>query len=505
MPYMMQKGHKDCEAGEIAVVKKAAPDHALGCHASEEDAQKQIDALYLEEGEEEAASGRGWRAVLVVEDTMTGDRRTIEADALSWRDLPLPLLYQPANNGGHDGAVVVGRIDAIDRDGTSLIGSGVFDTAEQAVEVVRLIEEEMLRGVSVDLDDLDADVVVEDEDDEPTLVVHKGRIMGATIVAFPAFQEATIALEDAEPVAANVAAAQVPKFVFIPDAEMAEMGGIIQLPKALRDGQRERAFRSLALTASAPPEDAPPADWFTDPVLERRRGLHIEADGRVWGHVYGWGECHLGSPPGQCITVPRGATDGGFFAGQDGRGVLCADGVVAPTGPLVLAADHAGLSLSWLAAKDHYANTALAWADACSGEDAHGIWVAGMVRPGTAPELVHAARASAPSVDCRAISGRLRLIALLSVNMPGYPALAAHIDGVNVTALVASSARIADAGCGCEATEDDLAELHRELARLRVLTAPLEAARQARMAERDAAFAALRIERLAERDERILA
>lgn len=470
--------------------------------------------------ETETKVGRAWRAVLVVEGRLTGDRRLIEPEALTHRDLPLPLLWQRENHPGHEGGIIVGRIDAIERDGASLIGTGVLDVADEAVECERLIDEGMLRGVSVDLDDMDADVILadadgnpvdgeeaEDRDDvSPMLVVHRGRLMGAHIVAFPAFQEAEIALEPKESDESDEgdeeASASAAVEVSEPEIEGDEEASAEATDAVVAAPSVGTASSRLGLIASGPPPDAPPASWFRDPGFDSRRGLHVDADGRIHGHIYEWGQCHLGSPPGQCVTVPRGTTDRGMFAGLDGRGVLTREGEIVATGPICLAADHAGLSLSWLAAKDHYAHTSLAVADVACGEDAHGIWVAGMVRPGTAPELVHALRASAPSGDWRLVGGRLELVAILAVNLPGFPALAAHIDGAQVTALVASGSRAASRGCECEASEEDLEALRVELAALRSWVEPLRAKE---LAERDRRMAERRQQFLADRDARVLA
>lgn len=60
-------------------------------------------------------------------------------------------------------------------------------------------------------------------------------------------------------------------------------------------------------------------------------------------------------------------------------------------------------------------------ADVAIGEDEHGIWVAGAVRPGAAPEQVHALRGSPLSGDWRWIDGEYELVAALAVNTPGFP------------------------------------------------------------------------------------
>lgn len=392
----------------------------------------------LAAAEEPAAPEQPFRALLAIVGERTSDGRLMQDFAL--RQPPLTLYGQLENLPGHDGAPIVGRIDYGIAEGDEMWAYGVLDAgSDVGVETIRLIRGGFLRGISVDA----AAETVEYDEETQTAVFSGVEVGAATIVGFPAFRDTQIELLDELPA---------------PSGEPVPIiaAGVVVSPLA-----------------------PPPAAMFRNPNLDRRRGLHVEPDGRVWGHIYGWGECHIGSPEGRCVAVPRGSTSRGMFAGLDGRGVLTDDGETATTGPICLAADHAGLQASWVAAKDHYANTAVAVADVACGEDAYGIWVAGMVRPGTSPELVQALRASAPSGDWRPVGGRLELVAILAVNMPGFPALAARIEDGRVLALVASGGR-PEGGCSCSTGGGDVeATVARQLApvlkELRTLTAPARA------------------------------
>jgi hypothetical protein len=131
--------------------------------------------------------------VLAPEGIPSGDGRMFSVDALSWRDLPIPLMYQPANLPGHDGSVVVGQISRIWREGPLVRWAGRFADTAAADEVAGLIGEEHLRGISVDVDS--AELAVDGaEGDNPLTEFSKGRISAATICAIPAFAEAYIAL-----------------------------------------------------------------------------------------------------------------------------------------------------------------------------------------------------------------------------------------------------------------------------------------------------------------------
>lgn len=156
--------------------------------------------------------------VAAPEGVATGDGRMFAIGALSSRDLPLPLLYQPMSVEGHERAYTVGRLDEIWRDEANLMRykGAIVLGKELAGEVVDGIIDATIRGVSVDVDDVEMDLSREqelmermeagDEDAKaeylgmdgkmPMQIFAKARIAGLTIVSIPAFQEAYIALGD---------------------------------------------------------------------------------------------------------------------------------------------------------------------------------------------------------------------------------------------------------------------------------------------------------------------
>jgi 2'-5' RNA ligase len=157
-----------------------------------------------------------WHGIMAPEGVRSGDRRRFAAGSLRSRDLPLPLSWMPDNQPGHDGSIVVGRIDGLQRytgdDGVPLIRAwGEFHTSDAADQAIHQFAERMIRGVSVDVDD--ASFVLEYEDGtpwlppssveemraregepEPVMTVTDGRIAGATTCPIPAFQEAWVKL-----------------------------------------------------------------------------------------------------------------------------------------------------------------------------------------------------------------------------------------------------------------------------------------------------------------------
>lgn len=160
-----------------------------------------------------------------------------------------------------------------------------------------------------------------------------------------------------------------------------------------------------------------PLEWFGKPELSGPTPVTVTDDGRVFGHAATWGTCHTGFAD-TCVTPPMENDYSYFTTGE----YLTAEGHRVAVGQITLGTSHAathGLSLA--RAIDHYGDTGTSAADVTCGTDEHGIWVAGAVRPHLASEHLHALRASALSGDWRRIGGTLRMVALLAVNVPGFP------------------------------------------------------------------------------------
>jgi hypothetical protein len=96
----------------------------------------------------------------------------------------------------------------------------------------------------------------------------------------------------------------------------------------------------------------------------------------------------------------------------------------------------------------HYDDNCTAVADVAAGEDAHGIWVHGMLRPGVTAAQVHALRAGTPSGDWRTIGGHYEMVAALIVNVPGFPIPRPHetlAAGGEPLSLIAAGVVVRDA------------------------------------------------------------
>lgn len=413
--------------------------------------------------------------VLAVEGLSTSDGRYIEPGALDHRPLPLPILAQtqtPVGGGGHDGAHVIGRIDTMRRvpgpsvvskvtgkpfpDGTFVWeGSGYIDPSAPATN---LAEKGYLTGNSVDLSEVEA-FIEEDPDNPPVddsaeggmkiggpsgerMRLTKGVIAATTLVPIPAFADAYMLLNGEHVAAATGLAASA-----TPSWRSSELGDDTCLPCAAIASDDTEWDR--VLTASADDGTLPPIDWFRDPVLPGPTPLTIDDDGRVYGHLAAWNTCHTGFT-GRCVIAPRSRTDYAYFrtgarrvfdpeAGDNGEPVQI--GIGKLTVVLDTANDgHAGDRLAAMPAAAHYDNAACAVADVEVGEDVHGVWVAGAVRPTATREQIDALLAAPLSGDWRPINGHLELVAALGVNTPGFPLPRARVASGAVVSLVAAGA-----------------------------------------------------------------
>jgi hypothetical protein len=463
-----------------------------------------------------------FHTMMVLEGVWTGDGRYIEEGALGWRDLPLPLMATDRTTEGHMNAVLIGRLTRIERMGREIhaYGSYVKTDDPSAMSLQNLVRNGELRGVSVDLDSLEYEVIVPTEAPTETLDpatgevavsmddlkmrVTSARVMGATVVPFPAFQEAFI--ENVAALTASIAVRPevtgwISQFASYSDIDFtppqgardeAEKGlewrsefgrggtevGVARardisngkslspdtitrmvsyfarhevdkqgtgwspgedgFPSAgriawalwggdpgmtwankIKNSMSTRDERG-SIVASGHPIEAPvvpPSSWFANPRLTEPTPLTVDDSGRVYGHLAVWGQCHVGFGD-RCIQPPHSpAAYAHFLTGE----ILCDDGFRFPVGQITMNSGHAPQSASASQTAAHYDNTALAAADVTAGEDDFGIWVSGALRTGLDASDIRALMASDVSGDWRRIGGSLELVAVLAVNVPGFP------------------------------------------------------------------------------------
>jgi len=177
----------------------------------------------------------------------------------------------------------------------------------------------------------------------------------------------------------------------------------------------------------------PPGAWFQNPNYSQLMPLTIQSDGRVSGHIASWRDDHIGM--NGRVKPPHSKSQYAFFA----TGALeTAEGTMVNVGQITLTGGHAPIEASVAEAVAHYDNTDSAIMDVAVGEDRHGIWVAGALRPTVDDNQLRAVRASSVSGDWRPINGSLEMVAVCAVNVPGFPIPRARVAGGQVLALVAA-------------------------------------------------------------------
>ena len=400
-----------------------------------------------------------WTGPICIEDEPTGDGRMMAAGSLWW-ETPFPLTWQ-REGGGHFGATVVGTVWSVERVGDEIIGTGTFDLNSPptdefpdgiGLEAARQVAEGITDNVSIEPDSVEAElrVRVEEvdemeeaieaaddgempppEDPEPDEdgrillddfrfddwldVVTSARIRTLAMVTTAAFDRAVISLADGVTLEALRAGEFPPN-------------GDTPAPDDTDEPADEPADEPDAVAAAALsiPDD-PPAEWFDDPQLDGPTPLTITDDGRIFGHLAQWDTCHVGRDD-ICLTPPQSASDYAHFSTGAIHAACapCAENGNQPwqsrrTGVITMGTGHAPLNMGAREALAHYDDTGYAVADIDAGEDDHGIWVAGALRPEVTPAQVRQLRASALSGDWRRIGGNLELIATLAVNVPGFP------------------------------------------------------------------------------------
>jgi hypothetical protein len=355
------------------------------------------------EGEPERYAA--WEGILTVEGVESGDGRMFSYGSLDWDNPPIPLMYQPANIGGHSGSVLVGQIQQVYRKGNQVYGAGIIDLNARyggediGREVLRLMDEKLMNGVSVDVDKVkDADVKLIFADGplmpgaKPKMTVfNRGRVRGATLVAFPAFTEAKIYLTG------DVLTASAVGEVLVGEEVLTAASHTIEIP------------------------DLPPAQWFDRPTdVEMRGALTVTDEGRVFGRLAPAGVTHRSVK----TKVPMKNVDYTRFMGKE---TLVAGGGRVVTGPITMNCGHASPDPQVYGTLDkrmeHYDNACSVIANVRIGEDDDGVWVAGALAPFATAQDVSRLMSCTLSGDWQPHPDRQgvrEFIAALAVPVPGF-------------------------------------------------------------------------------------
>jgi hypothetical protein len=406
---------------------------------TEVDAEAAAVTIEVSESEESEVSALPtWESELAYEGLATSDGRYLMPGKMSNRDLPLSLMIQTKTAEGHDGAEICGKLTRIWRverndlgDGVvAVMGAGEFSEGQMGPEAAQLVEDEVLRGVSVDIGPtmryiLDAetkDIVPEEEIsfekfiNGEYLIGIEGEYMGATLCPFPAFADARMRIvrSDSEE-ASTITASAGSGMVLIRPTITASAAGIAPL--------------------------APPRDWFFTPEADGKFPLTVMDDGRIMGHLATWDQCHQGFM-NECVLAKKSRTDYSLFH----VGALkTKEGETVDVGRIVVGdGGHANVNLGPLDTNKFYDKTAMVGAFVRATDGKYGIWLSGVVRSDCPAERVRDMLANPPSGDWRRYNGWLELIAALSVPVPGFPvpryeySLVASGGEVEVSTLIAT-------------------------------------------------------------------
>lgn len=181
----------------------------------------------------------------------------------------------------------------------------------------------------------------------------------------------------------------------------------------VKRGDKGRSPFSITAGAAIMAKDN--AEFFRNPNFSELTPLTITEDGRIFGHLAGFGICHIGIAD-RCVMAPKSATAYAHYR----TGVTATDEGDVNTGVLVMGTSHAGLQENAMSATRHYDNTGRGVADIATGDDKFGIWYSGRVRPEASEGDIRDLRAGMVSGDWRMVGGKLELIAVLAVNSGGF-------------------------------------------------------------------------------------
>lgn len=364
-------------------------------------------------------AGRPFTSVAIVEGELSRDgelNRVMQEGSIYPDTLPLPLLY------GHDAERVIGRVDKFypltdaseevaarvvqesaltaNFDPQNVwIAEGYLATNALGVESTDLIEQRMLRGVSVGAGRFaynEDDVVVDDA--EAFFPIETGhytftefQVIELSVTAQQAIGPAVIWLSDTE-------FSAVPEAVVVQDEE------------------------DLALVAAASAElnsVDPSPDFFDYTKLPKDipEFMTITDDLQIFGYAGVHGVPHLGQN-GVHVGLPREPDYSKFHS----KSIKLSNGNVVRCGTITMRTGHAALRDSADEAIRHYDDSGYAVADVVAMDDGKGLLLFGAVRTTLSDEDLRELRGSALSGDWRADPGigQLRLRAMLAVNVPAF-------------------------------------------------------------------------------------
>lgn len=172
-----------------------------------------------------------------------------------------------------------------------------------------------------------------------------------------------------------------------------------------------------------PTPNDPPKAWFDRPKFDGPTSFTYDhRTGRVFGHIAQWSVAHVGArAAGKTIRAPR-AVDG--YTAFKAKNMITAEGDVVKVGHMLFGGGHSFTNGQAITASEsqafHEQNSHIG-AFVNIGEDATGIWVAGVVNPALTDEQLREFIGGTPSGEWLPEGGDLVLRHTVQVNNPGYP------------------------------------------------------------------------------------
>lgn len=189
------------------------------------------------------------------------------------------------------------------------------------------------------------------------------------------------------------------------------LGASDEIPKEWTSmtASAELEFESLVASLMAPASALLPEEPLDGPTP-----YTVNDDGTADGHLALWASCHIGYPG--CVKPPQEDSFDFYNLGD----FVTADGQHVAVGRVTVGCGHAGADLSWRTAAAHYDNSGTTAAVANATRDRWGIRLASVLVTEDGKQIDELRR-SPLSGDWRRINNKLRLVASLGVNVPGYP------------------------------------------------------------------------------------
>lgn len=328
-------------------------------------------------------------------DEWTGDRRLIESEGFSSRELPRPVFAQFAQSFGHQGSVPIGSLQEVNvEESSNVSGRGwLVDLPHVRDLFVPLIASESLFHNSVDLAEVEIRWGSDDWFDDAfwDMIMTKSKIAATTIVGVPAFPNAHSSLADFDDeLVASFLAETEPFEINFAETKL-YIPGLDDAVELTADGSRL----------------LPSFDTFVMPEPDEPTPHTVTADRKVYGHVADWTVPHGGNGR----YCPRPGSYNKFHAGS----TLTDRGLVR-TGVIFFLGGHPDKPLGSNEAHKAYGGVENAWARVTVTNGRFGPWYCGDVLPGMSDDAVELARATP-------ISGHWvddEMKAIVSCNVRGF-------------------------------------------------------------------------------------